>query len=252
MRIVRWSGPPNFGDDLNMYLWPKLLTLAINEYLPDSRFYGIGSILGAHMSPASHYVVFGAGAGYTGQPTFPSPTKTYFVRGPLTARSIGNVPYITDPGILVRRFFKKADPIYPVSFMPRWNSMGSEFEEQFRKTGFHLIDPRQDVVTVMEAIASTGLLLTEALHGAICADAIRVPWISIRAQDHSDFKWYDWCGSMNMVWNPIDAVNLGLTWARDYAVPQLSAASVLESKTDKMLTAIDRFNHDVIHDEVFV
>ena len=184
-------------------------------------------------------------------PPSPSPTHTYFVRGPYTAGAMGGVPFITDPGILMGRFVTKVVPVYPVSFMPRWNSMGSELTTNVEAAGFHLIDPRLDVDTVTRDICCTGLLLTEALHGAIVADAIRVPWISIRAQDHSDFKWYDWCASMDMVWNPIDAVGLGLTWARDYAVPQLSAASVLARKTSEMLATIDAFNFDIEHERVF-
>ena len=45
-------------------------------------------------------------------------------------------------------------------------------------------------------------MLTEALHGAIVADALRVPWIPIRLYDrYSEFKWRDWTESMHLPLN---------------------------------------------------
>ena len=104
MRIARWQGPLNYGDDLNSYIWPKVLHARTPDYLPNALFYGIGSMLGSRMPYASHHIVFGAGAGYQGTPDFgTAPSKVYFVRGPNTARLMGDPPppVITDPGILV-------------------------------------------------------------------------------------------------------------------------------------------------------
>ena len=253
MRIVRWNVNPNYGDLLNEYLWPKLLSPQLATVLPSGVLHGIGSVLGpaSSMPRASHHVIFGAGAGYGGPPTFGAPVKTYFVRGPVTARYIPDAPYITDPGVLMARYYRKSESTYECSFMPRWNSLGSDLTEGLRAADIHLIDPTHSVDEVTTQIAATGLLLTEALHGAVVADALRVPWICIRAQDGHDFKWHDWCGSMRMVWNPIDAQGLGLTWARKYAVPQLSAPSVLEKNVAKILMRIDQLNHDIENESIF-
>jgi succinoglycan biosynthesis protein ExoV len=254
MRIARWQGPPNYGDDLNSYIWPKVLHARTPDYLPNALFHGIGSILGARMPYASHHIVFGAGAGYQGAPDFgATPSYVYFVRGPLTACLMAADPrFITDPGILIALLHIKDDaPTYPVSFMPRWNTLGSVLEDGCRAAGIHLINPTDSVPAVTEQIAATSLLLTEALHGAVVADALRVPWICIRAQDGHDFKWRDWTGAMDMVWNPISAEHQGLSWARDFAVPQLSALSTHTRKLEDMKEAILQFNAGIEKGDIF-
>jgi len=250
MRVARWrpdGGIVNYGDELNAYLWPKLLSPATSTVAPDGMIYGIGTVLTADLPPANPRIVLGAGLGYhRALPVLDSTWKVYFVRGPHTARALGGVPYITDPGILVSLYFSK-DPIptHSVSFMPRWDSVCSELEDGLKVAGIHFIDPRRPVELVMADIAATGLLLTEALHGAVCADALRVPWVSIYANRGHEYKWHDWCGAMGMVWNPIDAEEFSLRWAADYAVPQLSALSTHTTKLAAVKEAIMRFNNDI-------
>jgi hypothetical protein len=59
--------------------------------------------------------------------------------------------------------------------------------------------------------------------GAMTADQLRVPWISIYAERGHEQDWFNWCESKYMIWNPIDMNVHTLSWARDFAVPQLSA-----------------------------
>jgi succinoglycan biosynthesis protein ExoV len=51
----------------------------------------------------------------------------------------------------------------------------------------------------VQAIGRCKLLLSEALHGAIVADALRVPWVAIRplASVHRA-KWWDWADTMGL------------------------------------------------------
>jgi succinoglycan biosynthesis protein ExoV len=49
------------------------------------------------------------------------------------------------------------------------------------------------------------VLLTEAMHGAVVADAIRVPWIAIDSTGcfpMLPFKWQDWCMSVGVSYCP--------------------------------------------------
>jgi len=65
------------------------------------------------------------------------------------------------------------------------------------------IDPQQQVDDVLDAIGSTSLLITEALHGAIVADALRVPWVPVSASPAVlDVKWQDWCQSVGLTYKP--------------------------------------------------
>ena len=61
-----------------------------------------------------------------------------------------------------------------------------------------LIDPRDDPLAVLAAIGRCKVLLSEALHGVIVADALRVPWVAIRplARIHRA-KWADWADTVD-------------------------------------------------------
>lgn len=224
------GGITNFGDELNTWLWPKLLPAKFTD-IPGT-FFAIGTVLGGPLPPGPK-VIFGSGLGYSAPQLPLTDARVYFVRGPKTAAKLGGAQWITDPGVLIHMFAKpRAEAPFrvPCAFMPRWDSMSPELVEGCRKAGVEIVDPRLPVEVVIDAIRHTDLLLTEALHGAVVADVLRVPWISIYAQRGHEAKWYDWCGSLGMVWNPIDAATFSLSWARDYAVPQLSALSVLDNR----------------------
>lgn len=56
------------------------------------------------------------------------------------------------------------------------------------------------------------------MHGAIAADAFRIPWISVHSQfrDYLPFKWRDWCSSLNLEYYSKQMSTLyppGGTWA---------------------------------------
>jgi len=62
-----------------------------------------------------------------------------------------------------------------------------------------------DIEFTMSEIASCECLITEAMHGAIVADALRVPWKRFRFFAHihegeavSEVKWNDWLASINI------------------------------------------------------
>ena len=96
------TGVRNFGDDLNNWLWPKL----IPELLDPTDGYlliGIGTILNRRIPESPQKVVFGAGVGYGERPVLDDSWTVYCVRGPLTAAALELSPdlAITDPAILV-------------------------------------------------------------------------------------------------------------------------------------------------------
>ena len=59
--------------------------------------------------------------------------------------------------------------------------------------GITLIDPCGDPAAILAAIGACRVLLSEAMHGVIAADAMRVPWVALRplALVHRA-KWLDW------------------------------------------------------------
>ena len=194
---------PNFGDELNTWLLPKVFPDLFDE---DERqmFLGIGSILFDDHPPTSQKIVFGSGyAGYTKLPKFDESWRIYCVRGPHTARACNLNPekVAADTAILIARFrCKNNNPTNGCSFMPHWASVGRGHWAQVSKmAGIHYIDPTKPVEEVLADIQSSKMLITEAMHGAVVADALRVPWIAALPFHVSHrMKWFDWAEALDI------------------------------------------------------
>ena len=208
MFFFRSSVAPNFGDELNPWLWPKLLDGMFDD---DEReiFIGIGSILWDDYPKASLKIVMGAGyGGYKPPPIIDENWQVNFVRGPQTAEHLGLPPKaaITDSAVLLRTVFRpQSGKRYRASFIPHWESLyGARWDLVCAMAGIHLIDPRQPVETVLSEIAASEVVIAEAMHGAISADALRVPWIPVMpfVATHR-FKWLDWSRSLDLELRPV-------------------------------------------------
>jgi succinoglycan biosynthesis protein ExoV len=208
------SGLRNFGDDLNEWLWPRL----IPDLLDDDdgvTLVGIGTLLNEaihqHLPPTCRrVVVFSSGVGYGHTtPRVDDTWKIYCLRGPLSARALG-VPddlAVTDGAALLRRICPPATTkTHRFSFMPHAvhaQAAAGAWENLCRDIGLGYVDPRWPVEEVLAAISGTEVLLAEAMHGAIVADALRVPWIAVHSTDRIlSFKWQDWCLSVGVSYRP--------------------------------------------------
>jgi hypothetical protein len=69
--------------------------------------------------------------------------------------------------------------------------------------GIHYIDPCGEVEDVISSIETSSKLIAEAMHGAIVADALRVPWVPVQLSDRIlNLKWIDWCSSLRLEYRP--------------------------------------------------
>jgi len=70
MKLTYFRGSvPNFGDELNTYMWPELLPRGFLDDEDHELFVGIGSIIGSHLPPDARKIVMGSGyGGYMGTP----------------------------------------------------------------------------------------------------------------------------------------------------------------------------------------
>lgn len=208
MKLYSYRDPiGNFGDDLNLWIWPHLLPGIFNE--DDGRlFLGIGTLLNHRVPFTPEKVVFGTGVGYGELPRIDSRWTIYCVRGPLSAAALDLPPELaaTDPAILVRDLdLPVGEPEADIAFMPHHRSMhpAIPWDRLCRLAGIRLIDPRGPLLPTLDALGSSRLVVTESLHGAIVADALRIPWIPIRIFNLVlDFKWEDWCASMKLRYTP--------------------------------------------------
>ncbi len=207
MKLEYFKGEqPNFGDELNAWLWPQLLPSFFDDD-PSVLFLGIGSIIGTHYGPKSKKIVFGTGYVPTYHHEAPNvhggDWDIFFVRGPRTARALG-LPEsmgIGDSAILLRALTRpfRREPRY-VGFMPHWESLlQGNWEKVCQLAGIRLIDPRAPLQRIIAEILECKVLVAEAMHGAIVADALRVPWIPVLPIDHAHRgKWLDWTDALNV------------------------------------------------------
>lgn len=203
MKLYYFKDPEgNFGDDLNPWLWQNLLGDVFDQNT-DELFVGVGTLLNHRIPKAKKVTVFGSGHGYGDIPPVNTHWQFYSVRGPLTAQALGLdlSLAITDPAILAPLFTKQqTNKKYPISYMPHCvSARNGDWQKVCQIAGIHYIDPRKPYLDVFKAIQQTELLLTEAMHGAILADAFRVHWLPVKAYKHiSEYKWQDWLQSVKV------------------------------------------------------
>ena len=201
MQLYRWRGAVrNFGDELNTVIWPLLLPDFFDDD-PAELFLGIGSVLDARHDAAAVKLVAGAGyGGYQAPPVLDASWIVHWVRGPRTARIL-DLPEtcgLGDPAMLLT--FPGDGGARSLGFMPHFESLlRGAWAEATAAAGITLIDPRDDPAAILAAIGNCRMLLSEAMHGVIVADAMRVPWVALRplAPVHRA-KWYDWADSLGL------------------------------------------------------
>jgi len=200
----------NFGDALNDLIFrfyiPELLDDNSNDEL-----LGIGSLLGIKKPGVNtkKIYVFSSGLGYGDIPQIDSRYEFICVRGPLTADLL-NLPAataISDGALLLRGMeFGELKKEYKWCYIPHWSAdtLYAGWPDLIKKAGGHYISPRNNPRFVIDEILKSELVLAEAMHGAIVADTLRVPWIGIKAYKHINaFKWQDWLLTVNLDYKPI-------------------------------------------------
>ncbi len=214
MELLYYRDPAgNFGDDLNEMLWRELLPACVWEQT-DAVLIGVGSIFNAHRaSPGDtegkRVFVIGSGAGYGPLPRNWREWNILAVRGPLTAALIGKPEVAATDGAallaklpgLIRRV---PEPDLTLLVPHHHSASRGAWARVAEELGLTYVDPRWPVETVFALFSRAKLVVTEAMHGAIVADTIRVPWIPVVfAPDALPFKWRDWTLSLGLDYRPV-------------------------------------------------
>ena len=223
MKIFYWStGWNNFGDELNPWLIPRMLPQIQFDENDNEHYIGIGTLLNNRLPKHGIKYVLGSGVGYGEAPILDESYRVYGVRGPLSCRALGIDEKrfsLTDPAMLVPKIFSEKVPkTSKVAYMPHCKSDSqADWSTITMSAGMDYVSPMDDVETVIRKIAGTELLVTEALHGAILADAFRIPWVPITSNDLIfEFKWHDWLATIGLEYKPNKVHEIidgrGTTW----------------------------------------
>lgn len=222
MKLICYkSKKGNFGDDLNIWLWPKIFNKDIFNKNDEIAFLGIGSILISdydYIKEAENYktkIIFGTGVRSIEQIfDFDNSWDVSFLRGPFSAYlTTGNSKnYISDSAYFINLLpnyekYLNSEKKHKVSVIPYYRSIDSlDWEACCQKLNWNLIKPTgNNVEDFIKQIAESEYVISEAMHGAIIADALRVPWKRLKFKAHlfegetvSEFKWRDWLYSIDL------------------------------------------------------
>jgi hypothetical protein len=212
MKLYYYDRHANFGDGMNAWLWPRLLPGSFDAE-DGISFSGIGTIIGPDMPLSRRWIVFTSGVGYDGVPKDfgGAGWSIVAVRGPLTAAALGLEARaaVTDGAILLATLPDYAplpeEQRSGIVFIPHHQTDGdADWPEVCRRAGVEYLAARLDSREVIGRIRSARLVLAEAMHAAIVADTMRVPWVPVTGSPHvNSFKWLDWGRSLHLPYEPV-------------------------------------------------
>lgn len=237
------QGGGNFGDDMNIYLWPALFGQQIFQQDDSTSFLGIGTMLSDDIVYNREWwntqkVVFGTGVRSNSRHIeIDDSYNLIFLRGPLSKAFLGTGKYVTDAAycFALTHYYDECLQVekkHKVGLMPYFRSMNLvDWERIAQTTGMHLISPCTDehrsALDIVREIASCETLVTEAMHGAIFADILRIRWSRFNFSTYlfeqanvADFKWMDWMYSMDM--KHFDYPRIQTTCKINHAFPKLT------------------------------
>lgn len=196
----------NFGDDINLQLWERLFP-NISDLREKVLFYGVGTLLDGRHDQSIKKVVLGTGIGKA-RAALPDANWDFrWVRGPMTASEFGlsNDRALGDSAILWPELIVGHDPLGPIGLVPHYATWDSyDWIKVANDAGMVAINPRQAPSIVIDQMRRCSRVLSESLHGAICADAMGIPWAAcVLAHRFNEFKWRDWLATINRPFAPL-------------------------------------------------
>jgi hypothetical protein len=195
----------NFGDDLNTQIWSRLFP-DLSSLEGRVLFYGVGTLLDGHHNPSIKKVVLGTGIGEIGA-ALPDPNWDFrWVRGPKSAHefNLSGDLALGDSALLWPELSPGNDQDGPIGLIPHYRTWDSyDWGRVAENAGMLAINPRQAPSDVIRQMRQCSRILSESLHGAICADALGIPWAAgILAHRFNEFKWKDWLATVQRPYAP--------------------------------------------------
>lgn len=235
----RKHGQSNFGDDINPWLLKKFLPRKL-YYSKSECVVGIGTLLNNNLLRRiecyNKIHVFTTGTGYGEYDRLVGHSKINYlsVRGPMTSHALGlqTKKSITDGAILLSELIKPTRKKYKITVIPHVNThwmSGKLLESVCFSEGLNYLVPNRNIFEFIDIVNASEMVISEAMHGAILADTLRVPWIPIKMHHALEFKWQDWCKSMDMVYQPHKIIKV--------YNPKMSTLALLRSEVKRHILA---------------
>lgn len=210
--FIRWPGN-NFGDNLNNIIFPMLGVNNLLEYkkhlsIKENTYLGLGSIIGKRLNKP--VTVLGSGIG-SGLPNINN-LKFGFVRGKITCKTLG----IEEKYAIGDTAYYLKDYMQNLSSNKKTCKVGiiPHHKTKMINKNLNIIHPSLPVEDFIKRVSECEYVLCEAMHGAICADILRVPFAAIQINnDFNRIKWNDWASvlDINLDFGTIDNYNLHLS-----------------------------------------
>lgn len=193
---------PNFGDEINLWFWERIFNCKFDGDA-NEMFVGIGTLINEKLPVNNKVHIVGSGLGYNDKPlTIDKSWNIHCVRGPLTAKYLGidEKKAIVDPAVLLPIIHPlNEEKKIKLAFMPHIGIDSDNYRALIESFGITYLSPTEDTFSLLKKISQTERLITSAMHGAIIADAYRVPWAAtVTSPEILNFKWQDWCASLSM------------------------------------------------------
>jgi succinoglycan biosynthesis protein ExoV len=209
----------NVGDDLNADLWRRLIP-ELDELATADWLIGIGTILDERINALpGRKIVMGSGVRPNGAGRLHGDIRIAAVRGLLSAQRLGldRTLAVCDPGFLVARLWPGANECRDrIGLIPHVYSMQwTQIAQAGADAGLEVISPTLAIDDFLQRLRRCERVFCESLHGAIFADALRIPWARVRLSSHyfegagvSDFKWQDAFSVVGVAHSPINKLAL--------------------------------------------
>jgi len=214
---LKWPGN-NFGDKLNDIIFPMLGVTNCIEYkkpnlinLTSATALGLGTLLTKKVR--SPVTVFGSGADGSRKPNVNLNYK--FVRGKYTANylNLDNSLAIGDTAYFLKNYIQNLDVGFKncdIGIIPHYVN-DNEIDQD------NIISPTLPIEEFIKKVSQCKIILAEAMHGAICADILRIPWAPITINNIKYpiqyFKWNDFASvfDIQLDFGTIDSYKLYLS-----------------------------------------
>jgi succinoglycan biosynthesis protein ExoV len=248
VQVYAYKAPQgNVGDDLNESLWSRLLDGAVGGD-DDTIFIGIGSVLDDRFSSYKHKVVAGAGArSFETSPSLDESWTVLFVRGPLTARALklGLNAVLSDPALLIPHVLEipTQHSRTAVGIVPYYSSDQSAWRAVCSSLGYEYISPHLSPADFLARLSTCKAVFAEAMHGAILADALSIPWRPLQSYNsHAEgpthaFKWMDFCSSVGVDFDPIRLPPLPPNTSVSWSLKKRAFSEIIRRRLNMNLNA---------------